>query len=554
MKKSVVFSLMALCACGQAMAVQPLSANKPLDANNPIFPVNFCADPTAVVYDGRVYVYGSNDQQELDESGNTNDNTYGKIKQLVCLSSADMVNWTWHDPIKVNNVCSWMWNSWAPSVVSREEADGKTHFYMYFANGASGIGVMTATSPTGPWTDPIKRPLINGSTPGIGQVNWLFDPGAVIDDNGDGWLAFGGGDPNSTGTNAMPGNARIVKLGEDMVSFASDFAVLPAPYHFEASELNIIGGKFVYSYSSSWTGRNDWQSLGIDKPAPAICSIAYMTSDDPLNPSSWKYQGDMISGIGSYAGWPGGNNHSHLQKFGNKYYMFYHMQGLAQKMGYRGAYRSISVNVADVDEANATMKTIDANWAGVTPLRDAVPKASERQEAEMVWNASGVRMKVANKRQTYVHQIKEGGWTAVRNVTHSGDPLQSFTASLRGAGTLEVYLDKMEGDPVAVMDFAGEGAKFNEYTVDLTNIKGNRHNVYFLFSNVSDNAAFDYWKFNTYTAGCPSIDLNATIIAQEYYTISGVKVEHPASGVYIVRNHMSDGSVTVTKSAVTCSR
>lgn len=545
---------MALCACGQALAVQPLPANKPLDANNPIFPVNFCADPTAVVYDGRVYVYGSNDQQELDEGGDTGNNTYGKIKQLVCLSSADMVNWTWHAPINVGNVCPWSWNSWAPSVASREEADGQTHFYMYFANGASGIGVMTATSPTGPWTDPIKRPLINGSTPGIGQVNWLFDPGVVIDENGEGWLAFGGGDPNSTGTSALPGNARIVKLGDDMLSFASEFAVIPAPYHFEASELNIIGGKFVYSYSSSWTPRNDWNSLGIDKAAPAICSIAYMTSDDPLNPESWEYQGDMISGIGTYAGWPGGNNHSHLQKFGNKYYMFYHMQGLAQRMGYGGAYRSISVNVADVDEANATMNTLDANWAGVTPLRDALPEASERQEAEMIWNASGVRMKVANRRQTYVHQIKEGGWTAVRNVIHNGDPLQSFTASLRGTGTLEVYFDKMEGEPVAIVNFAGDASKFQEYTVDLANNQGKRHNLFFLFSNVSDDAAFDYWRFNTYTAGSPSVDTAAAIIRQEYFTISGIKVERPATGVYIVRNHMSDGSVAVTKSAASFSK
>lgn len=545
---------MVLCACGQAIAVQPLPANKPLDANNPIFPVNFCADPTAVVYDGRVYVYGSNDQQELDEGGDTGNNTYGKIKQLVCLSSADMVNWTWHAPINVGNVCPWSWNSWAPSVASREEADGQTHFYMYFANGASGIGVMTATSPTGPWTDPIKRPLINGSTPGIGQVNWLFDPGVVIDDNGEGWLAFGGGDPNSTGTSAMPGNARIVKLGDDMLSFASDFAVIPAPYHFEASELNIIGGKFVYSYSSSWTPRNDWNSLGIDKAAPAICSIAYMTSDNPLNPDSWEYQGDMISGIGTYAGWPGGNNHSHLQKFEKKYYMFYHMQGLAQRMGYGGAYRSISVNVADVNEVNATMNTLDANWAGVTPLRDALPEASERQEAEMIWNASGVRMKVANRRQTYVHQIKEGGWTAVRNVIHNGDPLQSFTASLRGTGTLEVYFDKMEGDPVAIVNFAGDGSKFQEYTVDLANNQGKRHNVFFLFSNVGDDVAFDYWRFNTYTAGSPSVETAAAIIRQEYFTISGVKVEQPASGIYVVRNHMSDGSVEVTKSAATFSK
>lgn len=548
MKKNILFALAALCAYGSAFAVTPLPAYKPLDANNPISPINFCADPTAVVYDGRVYFYGSNDQQEFDE-GVPEDNTYGKIKQLVCISSADMINWTWHNPIKVTSVSTWAWNSWAPSIASREEADGKTHFYMYFANGASGVGVMTATSPTGPWTDPVGKTFVHGGLP-IGQVNWLFDPGVVVDENGTGWLAFGGGGPNSTGSDAMPGNARIVKLGDDMISFASDFVVLPAPYHFEASELNIIGGKFVYSYSSSWSGRNDWASLGIDKPAPAICSIAYMTSDDPLNPDSWEYQGDMISGIGSYGGWPGGNNHSHLQKVGDKYYMFYHMQGLAQKMGVSGAFRSICVNEAKVEEETATMQTLAADWKGVNPILANVPQATERQEAEMIWNASGVRMNAASKKQTYVYKIQEGGWTAVKNVVHEGDEIKSFTASLRGSGTLEVYLEKMEGDPIAVIDFASEGTKFQEYTVDVTKNFGKRRKVFFLFSNVSDNAAFDYWQFSTESAGVQAIDTDATIVGQEYYTTSGVKVEHPTSGVYIVRNQMSDGTVTVTKAAV----
>lgn len=548
MKKNILLALAALFTCGSAFAVTPLPAYKPLDANNPISPINFCADPTAVVYDGRVYFYGSNDQQEFDE-GVPQDNTYGKIKQLVCISSADMINWTWHNPIKVTSVSTWAWNSWAPSIASREEADGKTHFYMYFANGASGVGVMTATSPIGPWTDPVGKTFVHGGLP-IGQVNWLFDPGVVVDENGTGWLAFGGGDPNSTGTQAMPGNARIVKLGDDMISFASDFVVLPAPYHFEASELNIIGGKFVYSYSSSWSGRNDWNSLGINKPAPAICSIAYMTSDDPLNPDSWEYQGDMISGIGSYGGWPGGNNHSHLQKFGDKYYMFYHMQGLAQKMGVSGAYRSICVNEAKVDEETATMQTLAADWSGVKPITANVPQATERQEAEMIWNASGVRMNAASKRQTYVNKIQEGGWTAVKNVVHEGDEIKSFTASLRGSGTLEVYLEKMEGDPIAVIDFASEGTKFQEYTVDVTKNFGKRRKVFFLFSNVSDNAAFDYWQFNTESAGVQAIYAEPTILSQEYFTTSGVKVERPTSGVYIVRSQMSDGTVTVTKAAV----
>ena len=71
---------------------------------------------------------------------------------------------------------------------------------MYFTNGASGIGVMTATSPLGPWTDPIKKALIDGNTQGRGKQSNIIDPGVAVDENGTGWLTFGGGDPNSSGS------------------------------------------------------------------------------------------------------------------------------------------------------------------------------------------------------------------------------------------------------------------------------------------------------------------------------------------------------------------
>ena len=48
---------------------------------NPISPNIFCADPTAVVYEGRLYVYGTNDHQQSEE-GTKND--YAFIKPLWC--------------------------------------------------------------------------------------------------------------------------------------------------------------------------------------------------------------------------------------------------------------------------------------------------------------------------------------------------------------------------------------------------------------------------------------------------------------------------------------
>ena len=34
---------------------------------NPISPNIFCADPTGVEYEGRLYVYGTNDQQQAEQ-------------------------------------------------------------------------------------------------------------------------------------------------------------------------------------------------------------------------------------------------------------------------------------------------------------------------------------------------------------------------------------------------------------------------------------------------------------------------------------------------------
>ena len=87
---------------------------------NPISPCVFCADPTAIDYNGRLYVYGTNDTQQYIKHGKTGGNGYGDIKSLVIFSTDDMVNWTFHGTIDVGKLCStWGWRfaaSWAPSV------------------------------------------------------------------------------------------------------------------------------------------------------------------------------------------------------------------------------------------------------------------------------------------------------------------------------------------------------------------------------------------------------------------------------------------------------
>ena len=158
---------------------------KDIKNHNPCLTQKFTADPGLLEYNGRIYVYGTNDgyfQQSAPAK-----NEYGRINTINVMSSADLVNWSDHGSINVagsNGIAKWASNSWAPTA-AHKTINGKEKFFVYFANNASGIEVLTADSPTGPWSDPLGRALISRSTPNC-NVEWLFDPAVLVDENGNG--------------------------------------------------------------------------------------------------------------------------------------------------------------------------------------------------------------------------------------------------------------------------------------------------------------------------------------------------------------------------------
>lgn len=531
-------SLVATTSWGQ-------TANKAFKSNtegNPILPYNLCADPTAVGYDGRLYVYGTNDQQELETTGNKSQNTYGKITQLVCMSTADMVNWTFHGIIDVKKLSPWISTSWAPSIVSREEADGKTHFYLYYTNTASGIGVLTSTSPTGPWKDPLGKALIYWATPGRGEQSNIIDPGVLIDDNGTAWLTFGGGDPNKNGSNLIPGNARIVKLGKDMISLSGAIKEIPAPFHFEANELNYINGKYVFSYSAGWNcNANDWSNYSGrgSYACPGNCSILSMTTDDPIN-GTWKYSGEILKNPGAF-GYPWGNNHSHLQKFGNDYYMLYHTQYLESHYGISGGYRSMAVNIASVSTSTGAVTASMSN-AGTTQITANRPHANQLTEAEMMANCAGIKVKKTATGDCVVTDIDAGDWTMVRGM-YFPEVARSVTARIKGKGKLKIYLSQAGGTPYVEKDFDND--TMNEITFDLQkDIAADKaYNIFFLFDadDSSKPVEFDRYKFNTLTTSEIESQINAVenpkatpFTANIIYDVNGRNLkEAPLNGLYI---------------------
>lgn len=454
--------------------------------SNPLLDFRYVADPTAVVYEGRVYVYGTNDHQQFEAVGKKGKNTYEHIHSLVMMSSEDMVNWTYHGIIDLASLSPWGMASWAPSVTSRMEEDGMTHFYLYYSNSGVGVGVLTAVSPVGPWRDPIGKNIVDHSSPGLGDCKAPFDPGVVIDSKGTGWLVFGGGDKNKSGTEYMPGNARIVRLGKDMISLDSKIVEIKAPYHFEANELDFFDGTWVYTYNTNWKERTEWPYPEIDKPTR--CSMCYMTSRTPLDQNSWKYQGNYFKNPGDY-GMSWTNNHTHLCQYSGNYYLFYHNQSLQDSRRIEAGFRSVCVDRIQVEESKPDIEMGEATSKGVNQIKSLDPFIL--QQAETTAATLGMEFDAQGTPGNMIALCgREGQCIVVRGVKFSQSPC-ALEVKVKGKGNIDVYMDDREGEAIASLCFDKD-----EWNIASTKVRqgiSGIHDLYFVFGG----GCFEYdeWKF-----------------------------------------------------------
>src|SRR5690606_22086422 len=183
---------------------------KPVGDHNPLVGHKFGADPHHLVYNDRLYIYSTDDTQQYelnskDENGlPTQSNGYGGITRLNVMSTTDMVNWVDHGAVPIareGGAAPWARNSWAPAAI---EKDGKV--YLYFCDSGTGTAVVVGGSPLGPWEDPLGKKIIPDTVSpdyiaggGFPAGMWLFDPEVFIDDDGQGYLYFGGNSTIGTG-------------------------------------------------------------------------------------------------------------------------------------------------------------------------------------------------------------------------------------------------------------------------------------------------------------------------------------------------------------------
>ena len=197
---------------------------------------------------------------------------------FTCWSSKDLVKWR-NEGVILDLPRDLTWaakNAWAPAIATK---GGKYYFYY---SAAQSIGVAVADKPTGPFKDPLGKPLV-----AKGQFRGqMIDPMVLVDDDGSAYLYFG------------QGQCHVVKLNPDMVSFdpAAVIEFKPPGYN-EGSFAFRRNGKYYLMWSE------------YDTRDPRY-SVAYATAASPLGPFAKADKNPVLKGRGVVKG---AGHHSVLQ-------------------------------------------------------------------------------------------------------------------------------------------------------------------------------------------------------------------------------------------------
>ena len=200
------------------------------------------ADPHIAVFNGTYYIYPTTDGTEGWMSTN-----------FGAWSSKDLKSWK-NEGIILDLPRDLKWadvRAWAPAIAT---ANGK--FYYYYSAGQS-IGVAVADKPTGPFKDPLGKPMVaKGQFKGVQSI----DPMVFIDDDGSAYFYFG------------QGRCKAVKLNPDMVSYDAGRVVDVTPPDYNE-------GPFVFKRNGTYY--LSWSEFDTRDPR---YSVAYATSESPLGP------------------------------------------------------------------------------------------------------------------------------------------------------------------------------------------------------------------------------------------------------------------------------
>jgi hypothetical protein len=287
----------------------------------------YTADPSAHVFDGKIYIYPSHD---IEAGVAENDNGDHFAMRDYHILSMDSIGGKVTDHGVALDIKDIPWAKrqlWAPDAAYKNNK-----YYLYFPvkdkQDVFHIGVATSTSPAGPFK--AEKNPISGS--------FSIDPAVFTDDDGESYMYFGGiwggqlqrwttGTYDAKGSktdletpNAPALSCKVARMSKDMLHFdgpVKDVVILDSlgkplltsdhdRRFFEGSWVHKYNGKYYFSYS---TGDTHF--------------LAYAIGDKPYGP--FTYKETFMTPV---EGW---TTHHSIVQFKNKWYIFYHDTELSGK-------------------------------------------------------------------------------------------------------------------------------------------------------------------------------------------------------------------------------
>ena len=401
-KKQLFVSLLAM----------PLLAQ----AQNPVIRDQFAADPTARVFNNKVYLYPSHDI--FPPEGQRQD--WFCMEDYHVFSSENLTDWTDHGVIVTQNKVPWVkpdsYSMWAPDCIER---NGKYYFYFPSApkdGRGFGIGVAIADSPEGPFIpEPENIKGISGIDPCVLQAS-----------DGNAYIFWGAG--------------RCAKLKPNMKELADDTPTEIVKWgdrEFELSGVNCLKdlpnrqaeGPFAFEYNGNYYltypyVRENTEVLG------------YAMSKNPMGP--YEYKG-LIMAEHDNGCW---TNHHSIINYKGQWYLFYHRNHFSPRDDKR---RSVCIEKlffnpdGTIQEVKQTMRGVGINQATEKIEIDRYSSASDDVTTQLIDTVNTFRSFQANL-------PKKGSWICYKDIDFDCLTDGYLVVSAKAADNTAFYIREKSAD------------------------------------------------------------------------------------------------------------
>jgi len=405
-------------------------------SQNPIIRDQFTADPTARVFNNKIYLFPSHD---IPAPANFPRKDWFCMADYHVFSSSNLTDWTDHGVIVSQDKVEWVnptsYSMWAPDCIER---NGKYYFYFPANNKAgrgSGVGVAVADKPEGPYV-PQPQPIT-----GIMGI----DPCALIDKDGQAYIYYS--------MNRIFG----AKLKENLLELDTKPVVLG---NFPTKGL--VEGPFMFE-------RKGIYYMTYPHVENKIERLEYATSDNPMGPFTFK---GVIMDETPMGTW---TNHHSLVEYNGQWYLFYHQSAYSPKFDKN---RAVCADSLFFNEDGTIRKVIPTNrGVGIT---NALGKIEIDRYSHI--SPAGVSLAFIDTTNTFkgwkAIMNKQNSWIAYNTVDFGKKKLKKIqvNAASQTGGTLEFRLGKPDGLLVTAVNIP-KGVSLNTVNAKVAKYKKGIHNL-----------------------------------------------------------------------------